>query len=89
MPPISFTDDYLKYLRSPEWKKTRNKRISLDQGRCQNCGATIHLQVHHLNYDSVGDETEDDIEVLCKECHEDKEIEKGTDIHEDDDYGEY
>lgn len=68
--PLVFSDDYLKYLRSPKWKKTRNQRIQFDQGRCQNCGAPVNLQVHHLSYDRLGDENvKSDLKTLCVDCH--------------------
>ena len=83
-------ESYLAYLKSPEWREKRKEFIDLANNECQECGCNEHLQVHHLNYDNIGDETEDDVEVLCKECHEAKELEKGTDLYgSDDEYGEY
>jgi len=38
MSSFSFSNDYLKYLRSPEWDIIRKRRIQFDQGRCKNCG---------------------------------------------------
>lgn len=67
---LFFSDDYLKYLRSPEWEKNRKKRIQYDMGRCQNCGSQINLQVHHLTYDRLGDEcVKSDLKTLCVDCH--------------------
>lgn len=65
-----FSEYYVKYLQSPEWKKKRGKRIGYDQGRCQNCGSPLHLQVHHLGYDRLGDEcVKSDLKTLCVDCH--------------------
>lgn len=73
-------EDYRAYLRSPEWRARRLEFLEDAEYQCQECGSNKKLQVHHLSYDNLGDETEDDVEVLCKECHEDKEIEKGTEL---------
>lgn len=82
-------ENYRAYLRSAEWKEKRKEFIEAANGECEECGSKGKLQVHHLSYDNVGDENIDDVEVLCKDCHEDKEIEKGTDLWEDDGYGCY
>lgn len=65
---------YESYLRSPEWQKKRAERLRIDQYKCQKCGRPIDLQVHHLNYDNIGNEdVYADLITLCKYCH--KEIE--------------
>lgn len=65
-----FSENYIDYLQSPDWKKKRGKRLQYDQGRCQNCGAVLHLQVHHLSYDRLGDErVKSDLKTLCVDCH--------------------
>jgi 5-methylcytosine-specific restriction endonuclease McrA len=70
MSSFSFSNDYLKYLRSPEWDIIRKRRIQFDQGRCKNCGAKLHLQVHNLSYDRLGDEdVKSDLKTLCVDCH--------------------
>lgn len=64
---------YAEYLRSHEWKKLRD-RILRQRGKlCELCGAgrfsgTV-LQVHHLTYERVSEELDDDLAVLCRECH--------------------
>ena len=82
-------ENYLSYLRSVEWREKRKEFLELVDNECQECGSKEDLQVHHLNYANVGYETEDDVEVLCKSCHEDKELEKGTDLDYGDDYGQW
>ena len=80
-------EEYKSYLRSPEWKEKRKEFLEMANYECQDCGSKEHIQVHHLNYDCIGEEEFDDVEVLCGDCHEDKELEKGTDLEEEDDYG--
>ena len=83
-------ESYQAYLRSPEWKEKRKELLEEVNHECEDCGSDKNLQVHHLNYDNLGEEElGEDVEVLCRDCHEDKEIEKGTDLYEEEDYGEY
>ena len=81
-------ENYKKYLKSQEWKERRKEFLEESNYECEACGGTA-TQVHHLNYDCLGEEEREDIEVLCKSCHEDKEMEKGTDLEEEEEYGEW
>ena len=81
-------DNYKAYLRSEEWKEKRKQFLEDTNYECEECGKRA-TQVHHLNYDCLGEEEREDVEVLCNDCHKDKEMEKGTDLEEDDDYGDY
>jgi|SRR5580704_15102229 5-methylcytosine-specific restriction endonuclease McrA len=60
---------YAKYLKS-NWWKTKRKQVLKAVGRkCQRCGATRGLQVHHLHYNTLWREKNTDLEVLCAACH--------------------
>jgi len=37
--------------------------------KCQRCGVTHKLQVHHLTYEHLYNERLGDLQVLCKSCH--------------------
>lgn len=39
-------------------------------GNCEDCGERRRLTMHHLHYDTVGQESEDDIAGLCWDCHQ-------------------
>lgn len=60
---------YQNYLRTREWRDTRQLAIEAANGACQRCGDTRRLEVHHTDYDHRGFETLDDLEVLCNPCH--------------------
>lgn len=60
--------EYSEYIQSPEWK-IKEKEFIEKIGKCQKCGTTEILSVHHKNYQSLGDETLSDICVLCWPCH--------------------
>jgi hypothetical protein len=63
--------DYETYLKTPEWKRRRNRILESVGKRCQRCGAKgVELHVHHLTYERRGEELPEDLIVLCKDCHE-------------------
>ena len=64
--------DYKSYLLSNEWKKKRDKKIKLANSKCENCGSTKNLQVHHKTYERIFNEKMKDLLVLCYICHMDK-----------------
>lgn len=67
-------DSYRKYLQSPEWKRRRQKAIDAANYTCQRCGQGQEehnpLEVHHRSYENFGNETEKDLIVVCKNCHQ-------------------
>lgn len=60
---------YEGFLDSPEWMAIRRSVLTRDQHRCQRCGATEGLHVHHLTYESRGRELNSDLTTLCSVCH--------------------
>ena len=40
------------------------------------------LQLHHLDYESLGNESLDDLEALCEDCHADADEERATETEE-------
>ncbi len=61
---------YRDYLRSEDWKHVRRLKLEFAGHRCEKCGATDELHVHHLTYDRFGHENLTDLQVLCRDCHE-------------------
>lgn len=66
----SLTSEYAIYIRSECWKRTRQRILQRAKGRCESCGTRARLQVHHLNYDNLGNESPEDLQALCGTCHE-------------------
>lgn len=59
-----------QYLNSPLWKSVRKKALEKFGEICSKCGE-YGTDVHHLTYDRVGgNELIDDLQVLCRGCHE-------------------
>lgn len=61
---------YGSYLNSPAWANKRREALERDKGRCSQCDSETKLQVHHLHYETLGEEKLDSLETLCKGCHE-------------------
>lgn len=62
--------DYQKYLRSKHWKKTRKKKLKEAGSVCERCRRDKATQVHHLHYGSLHREKMEDLQVVCRPCHE-------------------
>src|SRR3954466_14769485 len=63
-------ESYRQYLQTPGWRRRRNRALGLAHWQCQKCSARRGLQVHHLTYERLGSEHDQDLEVLCRDCHE-------------------
>ena len=61
--------EYRKYLNSVNWMETKALAKKRAGYRCQLCGSTKYLQVHHNNYSNLGHEEPTDLVVLCRSCH--------------------
>jgi hypothetical protein len=60
---------YDEYMKSDKWKR-RKVRLYAKRGRkCEMCGATWPLEVHHKNYDRLGCELDSDLLIVCVDCH--------------------
>lgn len=65
---------YTLYINSYEWQLKRESRLREALYTCERCGEYMGfpgkgLAVHHLNYDSLGDERSEDLKVVCHPCH--------------------
>ena len=62
---------YIEYLASPSWKLKSLEAKERAGWRCQACGREdLPLEVHHNSHRRLGCEREQDLIVLCEECHE-------------------
>src|SRR5215203_4685195 len=60
---------YRLYIHSQSWRSTRNRARQRANYQCQRCGRKRDLEVHHLTYDRLGHEWDEDLTVLCTLCH--------------------
>ncbi len=64
---------YQEYLQSPHWKRVRKRALMSAGYRCENCGtAETILQTHHNNYENLGCELLNDLNVFCSDCHSER-----------------
>ncbi len=61
--------EYTAYMQSDKWR-ARCFRLKQRRGyRCERCGSGMQIEVHHLNYDRLGHELDDDLQIVCHKCH--------------------
>lgn len=70
------SNEKIKYRNSKKWKDFRRKLLVSCNYTCQICGIqkrgkkSRYLQIHHINPESYGEESEDDVVVICSADHE-------------------
>lgn len=64
-----FWERYNEYLKSDWWKKTRQRCIEQYGKKCFCCRKPMDLQVHHLTYEHLGFEKDNELICLCSNCH--------------------
>lgn len=60
---------YREYLKTPWWFARRNQALRDVGYRCVVCESKRQLQVHHITYENLGCEENDDLAVVCRGCH--------------------
>lgn len=60
---------YRDYLLTDEWAERREAIRDRAGRRCEHCGGTHRLQVHHTTYERRGYEWPADLKLLCGHCH--------------------
>lgn len=63
--------NYKTYMRSSEWKEKRKAKLETCNSKCECEGGCVReaTQVHHLHYDTLGNENMEDLQALCSKCH--------------------
>ncbi len=76
----TWRDKYNAYLQSPQWRHKRSIMLYRAGNRCERCGFFSRnghgLEVHHKTYEHLCNEAWEDLEVLCKPCHEQADMER-------------
>ncbi len=66
-------EQYKYYRQTPAWKSLVRAIWRRDNATCQNCFTRWtegeRFDVHHITYDRVGNELDDDLVLLCDCCH--------------------
>ena len=62
--------EYESYVKTDCWQIRRDAYVSRYGPACEVCGNSIDgLDVHHLTYERLGVELDDDLMGLCRLCH--------------------
>ena len=61
--------DYKNYLKSTHWQSVRKLKLYEANYMCEKCGSKRDLNVHHLRYDTLYCEINEDLMVVCQDCH--------------------
>ena|SRR3990167_460676 len=74
--------EYHQYLKSVDWMLKKHELISVYLKNdwpidCFSCHGTQGLQVHHLSYEDIGNESVSDLVFACDECHKRLHFENG------------
>jgi 5-methylcytosine-specific restriction endonuclease McrA len=75
-PKVKSDKDYIPYeeqLQDKRWEAFRKFVFAVRGKKCEMCGGTHILQVHHPKYKTgklAWEYTCNEVQVLCKECHE-------------------
>jgi len=63
-------DKYQRYLASVEWQVKREKCKLRAGYKCERCGSPDGLEIHHVTYERLYNERDEDLQCLCKGCHQ-------------------
>ena len=60
---------YQWYVNSATWRRRRSRFLERKGSKCEVCGSTDNITVHHKTYARLGNERDRDLQVLCSGCH--------------------
>lgn len=60
---------YADYINSPEWVRRRIEYFAHHNRLCRMCGKGKKIHLHHLTYERMGAELDQDLMTLCERCH--------------------
>lgn len=67
--------DYKDYITSSQWKvRSRLYRNAHPSCELCGCGDKFKLQTHHISYANIGNEKDEDLMTVCRDCHEKLEL---------------
>ena len=76
--------EYHRYILSDEsWADRRRLVMVRAGGLCERCHLQPAIDVHHLTYDSLGEEPLTDLQALCAGCHRVADTQRVRDVAAD------
>lgn len=68
---------YEDYLSSTRWNRRKHAFYGRNENSCAACSSKRRLVVHHLSYERLGRERDEDLVVLCWDCHDELHLRFG------------
>jgi len=61
-----------EHLLSDFWYDLRSQRMVIANNQCEvpGCGSTHRLNCHHTHYLTLGNESVEDLRIVCRSCHQ-------------------
>lgn len=69
---------YKEYIRSPAWKERRKQFFGKYGKRCVICRGDRNIGLHHISYENLGSEPDEDLVALCWQHHGQYHEQHGT-----------
>ncbi len=69
---LMYMPAYLKadYLQSNKWKELKLSALSIADDKCECCGNSKQLELHHITYERLTQERAIDMAIVCRNCHQ-------------------
>jgi hypothetical protein len=82
---------YAIYIKSKYWTKRKNRYYQEHKRECIICSSSKFCDLHHLAYrhEEFGNERDEDLVCLCRNCHEDYHLEFGVKGNMHDSFAEF
>lgn len=61
--------EYTAYMQSGKWHNRKRHLFQKRGYKCEMCGGGGPFDIHHKNYDRLGHELDDDLLIVCRDCH--------------------
>jgi 5-methylcytosine-specific restriction endonuclease McrA len=65
-----WSERYNERVNSDAWKARKRELIRWRGQFCERCGLHGPLDLHHKTYERLGEEMDDDLELVCRDCHD-------------------
>lgn len=60
---------YEEYLKTKHWLKVKARYVLKYVKMCSMCESTTWIDLHHITYNRIGNERDEDLIWLCRTCH--------------------
>jgi len=76
--PQSYKERYKEYMDSVYWARRKEEWYAKFTKTCWACHSVENIHLHHVSYERMGFERDDDLVSLCKTCHGELHDKYGT-----------